>query len=193
MPLFQRKLYFRPADQKVLPSARRNLGIPVRVTALPPGDKGTAKTVGTMRRMIMQGSKNLAVRELAADLAMHRTTDRGKIDSIFQFVQSKMRYVRDPLHQEMLAGAEYHYDNLGSNGYARGDCDDHTIMLGAMLESIGYPTRITTVRVKPGQGSFDHVYLEVNDRRNWIPLDAANKRRGAGEEPPHNRIKRWGR
>ena len=102
-----------------------------------------------------------------------------------------MKYVRDPLHQEMLAGTDYHMGTMAAEGYARGDCDDHTIMLGAMLESVGYPTRITTARMKPGPGSFDHVYLEVNDRRGWIPLDPSNKKREAGEAPPANRLRRW--
>jgi len=161
------------------------------VTKLPAGDAGTAKTVGWMRRLITQGSKSLPIRETAANLAMRHATDQGKIGAIFGFVRNKMKYVRDPLHQEMLAGADYHYSTMGVEGYARGDCDDHTIMLGAMLESIGYPTRITTARMRPGNGSFDHVYLEVNDRTGWIPLDASNKKREAGEPPPANRLRRW--
>jgi transglutaminase-like putative cysteine protease len=158
---------------------------------MPQGHAGTALTVAQMRKMITQGSKSSAIRETAASLAMPYSTDHGKIGSIFRFVQDKMKYLRDPLHQEMVAGAEYHYDTLGREGYARGDCDDHTVMLGAMLESVGYPTRITTARMRPGAGTDDHVYLEVNDRRSWIPLDASNKKRAAGEEPPANRIRRW--
>jgi len=163
-----------------------------RITSLPSGDAGTAKTVGFMRKMIHQGSKSSSIRELAANLVMHQSTDQGKIGSIFEFVRNKMKYVRDPLHQELLAGADYHMDTMSTQGYARGDCDDHTIMLGAMLESVGYPTRIATARMKPGgSGSFDHVYLEVNDRTGWIPLDASNKKREAGEAPPSNRLRRW--
>ena len=166
--------------------------IPVQTTRLPGGDAGTAKTVGWMRRLIHQGSKSREIRETAANLAMRHSTDQGKIGSIFEFVRSKMKYVRDPLHQEMLAGTDYHMGTMAAEGYARGDCDDHTIMLGAMLESIGYPTRITTARMKPGaNGSFDHVYLEVNDRTGWVPLDPSNKQREAGEAPPANRLRRW--
>jgi transglutaminase-like putative cysteine protease len=165
---------------------------PIRqTTSLPAGDAGTAKTVGWMRRLIHQGSKNPEIRETAANLAMRHPTDQGKIGSIFEFVRAKMKYVRDPLHQELVAGTEYHMGTMGVEGYARGDCDDHTVMLGAMLESIGYPTRIATARMRPGQGSFDHVYLEVNDRTGWIPLDASNKKREAGEAPPVNRLRRW--
>ena len=158
---------------------------------MPTGDAGTARTVGAMRQLIHQGSKTPAIREMAANIAMHQSTDQGKIGAIFDFVRTKMKYVRDPLHQEMVAGAPYHMESMGQLGYARGDCDDHTVLLGAMLESVGYPTRITTARIKPGNGSFDHVYLEVNDRTGWIPLDASNKRREAGEAPPSNRIRRW--
>lgn len=165
--------------------------VPRRILPMPSGDAGTARTVGAMRRLIHEGSKNQDIREIAANLAMHHATDQGKIGSIFDFVKSKMKYVRDPLHQELVAGAAYHYDTLGTLGYARGDCDDHTVMLGAMLESVGYPTRIATARMKPGEGSFDHVYIEVHDRNGWIPLDASNKKRTAGQAPPSNRLRRW--
>jgi transglutaminase-like putative cysteine protease len=165
--------------------------VPRKILSMPPGDAGTAKTVGAMRRLIREGSKNQEIREIAANIAMHHDTDQGKIGSIFDFVKSKMRYVRDPLHQELVAGAAYHYDTLGTLGYARGDCDDHTVMLGAMLESVGYPTRIATARMKPGNGSFDHVYIEVHDKNGWIPLDASNKKRQAGQAPPSNRLRRW--
>ena len=161
------------------------------VLALPPSHAGTAKTVGAIRQLIRQGSKMPDVRETAANLTMHHSTDQGKIGAIFDFVKTKMKYVRDPLSQEMVGGAAYHMQTLNGLGYARGDCDDHTVMLGAMLESVGYPTRITTARMRPGGGTDDHVYLEVNDRRNWIPLDASNKKRMAGEEPPAQRIRRW--
>lgn len=158
---------------------------------MPQGDAGTSLTVSKMRQMIHAGGKNPRIRELAASLAMHHATDQGKIGSVFDFVRNKMRYISDPRHQELVGSSEYHYRNLGQHGAMAGDCDDHTVMLGAMLESIGYPTRITTVRMRPGAGSYDHVYLEVHDRRQWIPLDASNKRRRPGEAPPHNRIRRW--
>jgi transglutaminase-like putative cysteine protease len=168
------------------------MGRPVRmITSLPAGDTGTAKTVGFMRRLIRQGSKSHRIREMAANLVMRHPTDQGKIGSIFHFVRDKMKYVRDPLHQELLGGADYHMETMAGQGYARGDCDDHTIMLGAMLESVGYPTRIATARMKPGRGSFDHVYLEVHDRTGWIPLDAANKKTQAGDAPSVNRLRRW--
>jgi transglutaminase-like putative cysteine protease len=144
-----------------------------------------------MRQLIRQGGKSQEIREMAANLAMHHDTDQGKIGAIFDFVKAKMKYVRDPLNQELVAGAPYHYNTLASLGYARGDCDDHTVMLGAMLESVGYPTRIATARMKPGGGSYDHVYLEVHDRTGWIPLDASNKKRSAGDVPPSNRLRRW--
>lgn len=164
-----------------------------QVVSLPSGTLGTARTVGAMRKLILQGAKNPQIRELSADLAMRHSTDQGKIGSIFDFVQKKMKYVRDPVSQEMVAGAQYHYETLGVQGYARGDCDDHTVLLGSMLESVGYPTRITTARMRPGSGTDDHVYLEVHDRSGWIPLDASNKKRLAGEVPPAQRIRRWGK
>lgn len=183
----------RRAALSLLPVSPRGLSDPASRTVmpLPAGDAGTALTVGQMRKLIVQGSKTPDVREMAANLAMPHDTDQGKIGAIFDFVKTKMKYVRDPLHQEMVGGTAYHMGSLSSLGYMRGDCDDHTVLLGAMLESVGYPTRITTARMRPGAGTDDHVYLEVNDRRSWIPLDASAKKRGMGETPPAQRTRRW--
>jgi hypothetical protein len=53
-----------------------------------------------------------------------------------------------------------------------GDCDDMTILLAAMLEAIGHPTRLVIVGPDPRRPRlFSHIYLEVNLRDRWISLD----------------------
>ena len=54
-----------------------------------------------------------------------------------------------------------------------GDCDDITILLGAMLEAIGHPVRLVLTGPNPLRpNQFSHVFLEVKYRNRWIPLDA---------------------
>jgi hypothetical protein len=54
-----------------------------------------------------------------------------------------------------------------------GDCDDMTILLGSLLESIGHPVRLVLTGPDPLRpGLFSHIYLEVNLRGDWIPCDA---------------------
>jgi hypothetical protein len=54
-----------------------------------------------------------------------------------------------------------------------GDCDDMTILLGAMLEAIGHPVRLVLSGPDPLKPDlFTHIYLEVFHKGRWIPLDA---------------------
>jgi hypothetical protein len=54
-----------------------------------------------------------------------------------------------------------------------GDCDDMTILLGTMLESIGHPIRLVIVGPDISRPKlFSHIYLEVKYKNKWIPLDA---------------------
>jgi transglutaminase-like putative cysteine protease len=54
-----------------------------------------------------------------------------------------------------------------------GDCDDMTILLGAMLMSTGHPVRLALVGFRPDQPHvYSHIYPEVNVRGRWTPIDA---------------------
>ena len=164
-----------------------------RVVQIPVGDAGTAATVGYMARCIRQGSTSPQVRSMAVSVAMHYKSDVDKAKAVFNFVRSRMRYVRDNALMETVQTADLQVRNFVQSGFANGDCDDHVVLLGAMLVSIGYPVRIVTVRVRPGMGSFDHVYLEALIRGTWVPMDATNKRMPMGWSVPRpSRIKKWG-
>lgn len=164
-----------------------------RIVQIPKGDAGTAATVRYMARMIRQGSTSPQIRSMAVSLAMHRKTDVEKARSLFDFIRSRMRYVRDNVFMETVSSPGLHLRTFVKAGHAAGDCDDHVVMLGSLLSSVGYPVRIVTVRARPGGGPFDHVYLETLIRGAWIPMDATNKRMPMGWAVPNpSRIKKWG-
>lgn len=65
-----------------------------------------------------------------------------------------------------------------------GDCDDMTILLGAMLKSTGHPVRLVLAGFRPGKPhSYSHIYPEVNVRGRWIAIDASMER-PIGWAPP---------
>jgi len=161
---------------------------PIYRVPIPGGDTGTAKTVSLIRALIDQGAKDPAIRELAASIALSGDTDLEKVLSLHDFVKSRMMYLRDPVNAEYLGGARYHLDSFYRRGFASGDCDDHTIFLGSLLESVGYPVRLVTTRQKPGFGPYDHIYLETYVGGRWVPLDAA-KKRFLYRKP--SRLRRW--
>lgn len=163
-----------------------------RITKIPTGDAGTTETVKYMARCIRQGAASPQIRSMAVSLAMHQKNDVSKARVLFDFVRSRMRYVKDNFFMETVGTAGLHLRTFISSGFAAGDCDDHVVLLGSLLTSIGYPVRIVTVRASRGAGPFEHVYLETLIRGTWIPMDATNKRMPMGWAVPNpTRIRRY--
>ena len=146
---------------------------PIRITThrIPSGSCGTQRTVDHIRSFILQGTKDFAVRRRAIDILMARGVRPkdylGEIKALFEWVQRNIRYTRDPYRVELLHSARRLLE------LRAGDCDDMTILLGSMLQSIGHPVRIVVVGPDPLRPRlFTHVYPEVRYRGRWIALDA---------------------
>jgi hypothetical protein len=160
-----------PAQVAARRYAPRRLG-PARVHLgrIPKGYPGTARTVEYIKRLIRAGAKDFYVRQKAIDILLERMVPpkhyAGEIRTLFEWVQSNVRYTKDPYRLEVLHSARRMLE------LRAGDCDDMSILLGAMLEAIGHPVRIVVTGPDPlRRDLFTHVYLEAFHRGNWIPLD----------------------
>jgi hypothetical protein len=138
---------------------------------IPRGYRGTLRTVEHMMALIRAGAKDFYVRQKAIDILLERAVKPkdylGEIKALFEWVQQRVRYTKDPFRVEVLHSARRLLE------LRAGDCDDMAILLGSMLEAIGHPVRL----VLTGPDSlrprlFSHVYLESYHKGRWIPLDA---------------------
>jgi len=78
-----------------------------------------------------------------------------------------VRYTKDPFRIEVLHSARRMLE------LKAGDCDDMTIVLGALIKSIGHAVRIVLTGPDPLRPDlFSHIYLEARHHDQWIPLDA---------------------
>ncbi len=119
-----------------------------------------------MTELVRTGKKTPAIRSKAVALTQDLPQkDRiGEIRALFKFVQNSIRYVRDISEVETLHYAE---QVLAQES---GDCDDKSVLLAALLEAIGHPTRFLAVGFKPGELS--HVFVQAKVRSNdWLSLD----------------------
>lgn len=137
---------------------------------IPKGLPGTKRTVDHMQHLILQGAKDFYVRQKAIDILIAKRIKPkdylGEIRSLFEWVQHHVRYTKDPYRVEVLHTPRRMLE------LRAGDCDDMTIVLAAMLESIGHPTRLVLVGPDPSRPTlFSHVYLEAFHQGHWIPLD----------------------
>jgi hypothetical protein len=138
---------------------------------IPKGYLGTQKTVEHIKALIRQGAKDFYVRQKAIDILLEKGVKAkdylGEIEALFEWVQHQVRYTKDPFRVEVLHSARRLLD------LRAGDCDDMTILLGAMLEAIGHPVRLVLTGPDPLRPQlFSHIYLEVSHKGRWIPLDA---------------------
>jgi hypothetical protein len=138
---------------------------------IPEGYPGTLKTADHIARLIKRGAKDFHVRQTAIDILVQRGVKPkdyfGEIKALFEWVQQNVRYTKDTVRVEVLHSARRMLE------LRAGDCDDFSILLGAMLEAIGHPVRLVLTGPDPLRPQlFSHIYVEGFCRGRWIPLDA---------------------
>jgi hypothetical protein len=143
----------------------------IHLRKIPIGYRGTIRTVEHIIDLIKQGAKDFQVRQTAIDILLQRAVRPkdylGEIKALFEWVQQNVRYTKDTFRVEVLHSARRMLE------LRAGDCDDMSILLGAMLESIGHPVRLVLSGPDPLKPDlFTHIYLEVFHKGRWIPLDA---------------------
>jgi hypothetical protein len=143
----------------------------IYLKGIPLGYPGTKETIKHIQALIRQGVKDFYVRQKAIDILIESGIQPkdylGEINALFEWVQKSIRYTKDPFQLEVLHSARRILE------LRAGDCDDMTIVLGALLESVGHPIRIVITGPTPYRPDFfSHIYLEVFYKGNWIPLDA---------------------
>jgi transglutaminase-like putative cysteine protease len=154
----------------------------IRILRVPKGQRGTLVTARLISRLIRDGAKDFFVRQKAIEIFRCRRVpakDRwGEVCALFDWVRRNVRYTRDIFRVELLHTPRRMLE------LRAGDCDDMTILLGAMLIATGHPVRLALTgfrRCKPHV--YSHIYPEVNVRGKWIALDATMER-PIGWAPP---------
>ena len=143
----------------------------IRLGRIPRGYLGTLRTAAQVKRLIRAGAKDFYVRQHAIDVLLQRGVRPkdylAEIAALFQWVQRHVRYTKDPYRVEVLHSPRRMLE------LRAGDCDDMTILLGSMLESIGHPVRLVLTGPDPSRPTlFSHIYLETQHQGRWIPCDA---------------------
>lgn len=125
--------------------------------------------------MIEEGKIDPFVRrfslKIIEDAGIPARNHYGEAKAIFDWVLGNIPFRRDIAGRETLQSARSSI-RFWEKGIPHADCDDYTILLGSMFESVGLPIRLVTTQVTPG--SWSHIYLDVNVGGKWIAADASN-------------------
>lgn len=141
---------------------------PSFLMGLPPGLGGVRRTLELMRNLARQGKTDPLVRQFAVQLTndLPQKDWSGEVAALHAFVRDNIRYLRDIRKVETLQTANRTLLNRS------GDCDDKSVLLASMLESISHPARFVAVGFR-SPFACDHVYVEtkVGNKGAWIPLE----------------------
>jgi hypothetical protein len=137
-----------------------------------------------MRQLVDQAQADPEFVRFAIDLVRNVPAydEFGEVSALFSFVQSAIRYTKDPVAKEKL------YPPKELLKIRAGDCDDISMLLGALALALGYPARLITLGANPNYpNEFSHVYVEVEvpaGSGQWVALDAARPGSQFGLQPP---------
>jgi len=147
--------------------------------------KNLSQTVGIIRSFILEGSQNPNLRLLVSRILKNCKSKNFPcyVEKIVEFVRSNVKYVDDPQRMEVLQSPERTL-HLGM-----GDCDDFTILTGALLRTAGFPVRIVLGDVN-GDGKYEHVYLKVMlPNKTWLTVDPTVRNPFQPKDYPEKEIK----
>jgi len=142
------------------------------------GHAGVFVTARLIRDAINAGKRRGEIIQAATSL-IYTTPERDELHevrAVFEWVRDSIRYVRDPHGLESLAAPHVTLRRM------TGDCDDQVALLGALLESVGYPVRLIIAAYQE-PGSWEHVYAQAYANGAWIDLDPT-ERQPMGYAPP---------
>ena len=133
--------------------------------AIPDGKAGTVATLKIMRQITKAGKTSLPVRNLALSLVSELPQKDwfNELKILHKYVRDQIRYVKD------IRGVETVQTPDVTLSLRAGDCDDKSVLLAAMLEAIGHPTRFIAIGFQPDD--FVHVYPESRIGTSWVPLE----------------------
>lgn len=103
-------------------------------------------------------------RWMVAAAPQHDTTEEIRL--LHSLVRDQIRYVKDPSFAELIQTPSKTLE------IGQGDCDDKSILLAALLESLGIKTRFVAVAFNdPHEPIFSHVLVEAKNGGEWVPLE----------------------
>lgn len=136
------------------------------------GENVLPETISQMRALIRAWHQNFYIRSLSQSIVGYALRP---LYEVWNYVRTKCPLVRDPFATELLQQPLY------TLRYG-GDCDDHSILVGSMVASVGYCPRIVFSKsLNPEE--YDHCYIVADDGRESRALDTTQP---YGEEPPAN-------
>ena len=136
------------------------------------------------------GKREPVIRQLLGEILKNvpEKDYEAELEAIFDWVRKNIRYTRDPHNLELFQKPS----RIIELGLA--DCDDLSILIGAMVQSIGYPLRLRVIGVQSADP--EHIYPLAGvppsetdlENTQWVAMDASVDQ-PIGWQLPQNQLK----
>jgi transglutaminase-like putative cysteine protease len=128
------------------------------------GPVGAMQTITAMRQMVQDAVRDPSqgVRSLALQI-IGDAGYVGQVRAIQLWVQSNIRYVQDPPDLELVQTPQKTLQ------WRAGDCDDQSVLVAALLTSIGHPCQFIAVGF--AGGPLAHVLTRTKIGPNWVAVE----------------------
>jgi len=132
--------------------------------------------ISAIQFVIEQFGRDPRIRAATLPLLNSRINNdiKSHANTIAQWVMQKMVYLADPDGGEFIQTPLVLLNTIGQKGFAYGDCDDHVVLLGAMLTAAGIPARAVAVKLH-GADYYNHVVIEYPLNGGTVLVDPCAK------------------
>lgn len=172
-----------------LPKLPQHGGPTARVTSV----RNIDQRVHYVKQQIIKGRRDPRIRELAVRLVSKKCGGswciperdyQGELRAIFNYTRQNVRYVRDPVDRDTFQHPRRTLEWGGE------DCDGATIVVGSLVQAIGYPYKCRVIQTVYGN-DYDHIYGMAGvpptspNPKIWLPMDASVDKPAFWEAPRH--------
>ena len=146
---------------------------PVQTSPWPGNAHGLKRfTIPTAARFIVQGGDNPKVKGKATQILQAAGFPRKKRDiaqCVLDWVRKNFGYIEDQTLREWIQSAVVSLC-LEDECIVAGDCDDHQVLMGALLRALGVDVKLALIE---NSGSQAHVLVVFqSDDGRWLEIDS---------------------
>ncbi|MFH1226836.1 MAG: transglutaminase-like domain-containing protein [Planctomycetota bacterium] len=144
----------------------------MKEVTLQDGFRGTAETIRRMWLLVNKATKDEHLIGIATDIALKGSRSKDyfrRAEALFNWVRKSIAYMPDP------AGVEMIQDPFYTIARGAGDCDDHTVLLAALAQAVGFSVRFKTIGTR-NRDEFNHVFPEIFVSGKWLSADTTESK-----------------
>jgi predicted transglutaminase-like cysteine proteinase len=167
-------------------------------------DVSTADTIKVIKDLAKEYSSSVCITQAVNDATRNLSNyskDRVIVRCVYYWIRKRIKFITDEENEEGYFKNPIH--PLGSEVLVcpdlllktgMGDCDDFSLLLGAMLLNLGFMIKFVTVAAdRNDPNKFSHIFLKtfLADEGSWIHLDASHGCLPGWRATDYYRIQEW--